>query len=546
MVQQLQTAMDTVRDKLASVGLELSANKTDAMLVHPDAAARGWTRGLTIDGDKLQWRTRVRYLGLTLDHRLNFRQAARELRARAQLATTAVHKIVARGSGCSQQTALRLYSASAVGLLLYALPLVSLRKPTWRQLEGDHRKGVRACLGLSRCSQSEKTLAEAGAWTLEMMADQRALGHIDRLRRAEGGGPLLQRLRGYHHSRMGRMLALYEEVVAPVDAGPGGPAPALKADVRLDIPGLHSKRRTPHCGQLQLARGVVWGDLHGHTLVYTDGSVRQQQGSAAAAAVLGENTRQVRLPYAASSATAELVGISLGLDLLREVDPLPERCALLCDSRVALMRLRDGDPHSLLVRGIREKAAQMADQGTRLRLQWVPAHIGLDGNERADELAAGAHAMPPSNMVAQAAADDARLIIQRHLRTRHPDPRLGAGEGPPPVRASRLPRQLRSTVLRLRVGDVWTAERRHRLGLVASPVCTHCRAPVQSLPHVLYECPKFAAGRAELLAVLRGVRPLHELLWPPGGARERDKVLEALGTYLGASGLHSALRGTAG
>lgn len=235
-------------------------------------------------------------------------------------------------------------------------------------------------------------------------------------------------------------------------------------------------------------------------------------------------------------------GIGLGLDLLLETEPLPERCALLCDYRVALVRLLDGDSHSLLVRGIREKAAQLADQGSRLRLQWVPVRIGLDGNERADELAAEAHELPPSATAAQAAADDARLLIQRHLRTKHPDPRLAAGEGPPPVRDSRLSRQLRSAVLRLRVGDEWTAERKHRLGRLASPACPHCRAPVQSLPHVLYECPKFAAGRAELLGVLRGVRPLQELLWPPGSARERDLVLEALGAYLGTSGLLSALR----
>lgn len=110
------------------------------------------------------------------------------------------------------------------------------------------------------------------------------------------------------------------------------------------------------------------------------------------------------------------------------------------------------------------------------------------------------------------------------------------------MRASRLTRQLRSAVLRLRVGAVWTAERKHRLELTGSPACQHCRAPIQSLSHLLFECPEFAAGRPELLATLRGVRPLDQLLWPPGSARERDEVHEALGSYLNASGLLPALR----
>lgn len=73
----------------------------------------------------------MRYLGLMLDHRDDFRQAAKQLRARK--ATSAVRKVAAQDHGCSQQTALQLYNASAVGL-----PLFTLRKLNWQQLEGDH------------------------------------------------------------------------------------------------------------------------------------------------------------------------------------------------------------------------------------------------------------------------------------------------------------------------------------------------------------------------------------------------------------------------
>lgn len=85
--------------------------------------------------------------------------------------------------------------------------------------------------------------------------------------------------------------------------------------------------------------------------------------------MLVEATRQFRRHYSASSATAELVGICIALDLLLELELASERCALLSDFRVALLRIQEGNPCSLLVGGVREKMARLADRGSLLQLQ---------------------------------------------------------------------------------------------------------------------------------------------------------------------------------
>lgn len=91
-----------------------------------------------------------------------------------------------------------------------------------------------------------------------------------------------------------------------------------------------------------------------------------------------------------------------------------------------------------------------------------------------ERLAAEANLLPLGPMAAQAAADDTWLLIQRHVRMKHPDLRLAAGTAPLPVRARRLPLQLHSAVLFLGVGAMWTAERKRCLGLASSPACLHC------------------------------------------------------------------------
>ncbi|XP_077497925.1 uncharacterized protein LOC144108604 [Amblyomma americanum] len=141
--------------------------------------------------------------------------------------TAAVDKLTARGQGISQQAALRLYNAAALGAVLYALPLVTVRKLCWKKLERQHRKSLRVCLGLPKNSQCAATLAEAGAWPLEVQAARRAFNHIDRLHRAPDGGSLLQRMRSHPRSRMGAALLEYEQLTqAPPPYGSCAPWPA--------------------------------------------------------------------------------------------------------------------------------------------------------------------------------------------------------------------------------------------------------------------------------------------------------------------------------
>lgn len=94
-----------MRAKLAYVRLQLLGTEMEAMLVHWDTQACCRVTCLQIDSEPLGWKTRVHYLGLMLDHRDDFRQVTKQLRARARMATLAVRKVAAQDRGCSQQTA---------------------------------------------------------------------------------------------------------------------------------------------------------------------------------------------------------------------------------------------------------------------------------------------------------------------------------------------------------------------------------------------------------------------------------------------------------
>lgn len=76
----IQTAVHAVNEYLANIGLQLSTEKTEALMVHPGATcSRFEVPPLTMRGSPFPWPKSARYLGLQIDCRLNFNSAVSHL-----------------------------------------------------------------------------------------------------------------------------------------------------------------------------------------------------------------------------------------------------------------------------------------------------------------------------------------------------------------------------------------------------------------------------------------------------------------------------------
>ncbi|KAL1484440.1 hypothetical protein MTO96_032578 [Rhipicephalus appendiculatus] len=105
--------MKAVDAYLSGVGLSLSPNKTDVILMHPRAAARFENPRLSLRGTLIPWSTKVRYLGVTLDCRFSWRPAVVDLRKTNRKVLVAAHGLLARGRGGTPKLALRVYNGVA-------------------------------------------------------------------------------------------------------------------------------------------------------------------------------------------------------------------------------------------------------------------------------------------------------------------------------------------------------------------------------------------------------------------------------------------------
>ena len=127
-----------------------------------------------------------------------------------------------------------------------------------------------------------------------------------------------------------------------------------------------------------------------HLKIFTDGSV-MADGAAGAAFVIPEFnnlTHSYSLPPV-SVFTAELLAISRALQHISAIQVTPITIVICSDSKAALPAIKSDSQNARedLVREIATATHQLITRGTEVRFQWVPAHVCLSGNEKADRAA---------------------------------------------------------------------------------------------------------------------------------------------------------------
>jgi ribonuclease HI len=134
-----------------------------------------------------------------------------------------------------------------------------------------------------------------------------------------------------------------------------------------------------------------YSDYHS---VYTDGSKEGER--VAAAAVGSRRTLSSRLPDKASVSSAELKAILMALDYVSR--STGDKHIIFSDSLSSLQSLCNSKCKNPLVQKIVSKYSSLSSQGKDIIFCWLPSHVGISGNEKADSAAKAALGLPISDL----------------------------------------------------------------------------------------------------------------------------------------------------
>ncbi|XP_050665945.1 uncharacterized protein LOC126966114 [Leptidea sinapis] len=266
--------------------------------------------------------------------------------------------------------------------------------------------------------------------------------------------------------------------------------------------------------ETQAETGVVevqddQGEGEGYLQVYTDGSKIQGRVGAGISyrrRGLEVRARKLKLENYCSVFQAEMCAISKAIeDILKMPDMKVE---ILSDSRSSLELLRDRSSFHPIAFEIKNLIQRARNMGKTIRFRWVRAHVGIEGNERADHLAKDA----ALRSKLRSAYDGVPVsTLRRNIRGRTLEvwqERYTAGQTAsvtkaflPDVKVSyKLIREEPFSAFMAQVitGHGGFAAYLHRFGLKDSPVCICDGQTDESALHLVLDCPRFGRWRFDL------------------------------------------------
>ncbi|KAI0570491.1 RNase-H domain containing protein [Pyrenophora tritici-repentis] len=289
--------------------------------------------------------------------------------------------------------------------------------------------------------------------------------------------------------------------------------------------------------------------------IYTDGSGIDGEIGSAAVCPLTQQTLSAHMGPSTLSTVyaAELQGISLALQIARRYEnEHGERksIAIYTDNQAAIWSIAkaEGRSGAYILGEIAQQVQELQDKGLTVTVRWIPAHVGIPGNEAADQAAKEATgwredgrsqlpANPPSQLY------PLKTTLRRWCKTQAERAWISAWREDKRGRATyrhtptptkkvlqlheRLSKRESALLVQLRTEKIGLNDflfSRH-VPTITNPRCS-CGERRQTVAHVLLRCSKYKDLRNRIFANLSGRNSLRTILSTPQLATKAIEYME--------------------
>lgn len=519
--RRLQGAVNRIERWATENGLKFSSTKTMA-LHFTGRCKEDRPPTLKLYNEQIPLKTDTKFLGMVIDNKLSWKMHLTQLKADCLRRLQVIKSVSHRTWGADRETMLRIYRAIVRAKLDYGCVVYqSANQSALKKVDPVHNAAIRLCTGAFRSSPISSLHAESGEQPLHLRRKQLTLQYAARTKQLPHS-PAWNNIHLINQET--RSITLRIPSTDPIPDNYQQPIiRAMKITPRnipywkipITIFCLRWLQGTKQGeGPISL-RAKFWEHLNEHHLnsfhLFTDGS-KNGENVGCAVVSTAEVLTQKRLMGVTSVYTAELIALADALGVVRDRDE--QSFTIFCDSRSAIDSLHHIDTNHPIIQQIQLNIINLINGGKTVKLCWLPSHVNIAGNEKADEAArrAASSQMEIHNMKAPARdfyptiKQSIRDSWQRNWQITQIDQGNKLRALKDTVRAWNYDvcpnRQSEIVLCRLRIGHTRITHK-YLMENCPPPFCQGCLVPLTVI-HLLVECPDFTRVRRRHFPMLRG------------------------------------------
>lgn len=505
----MQLCINKVQKWVKENGFKFSVSKTVCVHFHRQ---RLYTEpSLHLDGDPILVREEAKFLGITFDSKLTFKNHIVNLKRKCQKALNLLRVVGHTDWGADKNTLLKLYRSLVRSKLDYgSIVYGSAKKHILKLLDPIHHKGLRIALGAFRTSPVKSLYAEAGECSLSDRRQKSSMNYFLKLKSLPQN-PCFESISNppprelFERSKSDppfgtRTLGLIEKAnlnINKIASQPEKiPPPWEEPNITFDLSLTSLKRENTNELVFRQEFAQMQAKYASKFEAYTDGSKSNEKVASSTYYPAHPNCPDtIRLMDDSSVFNAELEGILSAIKYIKKEKIY--KSVIYTDSLSAIQAIQSKifkNPNIVHIFNLLRKLPPKA----HITFAWVPSHVGIPGNEKADELAK-ATLNEPITEDRQIVWSDLKSKVNMYLHKSWQtswDEEINnkLHEILPDLTENlnvqgRLTRKEETVLSRLRIGHTWITHA-YLLNGEEMPFCVACDSPL-TVKHILVECFDF-------------------------------------------------------